>query len=309
MVTPESVKAGIEAGLACEHLEVIGDGQHFQAVIVSARVRRQEPRAAPPARLRGARRAHARGDPRAVDAHADAARSGKGRRLDKLRIAGGRPLRGEVRISGAKNAALPIMCAALLTDQPLRLANVPRLMDVSTMAKLLGADGRGDRAHGRRDRSYVRRSITNPTAPYELVKTMRASVLVLGPAARALRPRQGVAAGRLRHRPAPGRPARQGPAGDGRGDQHRARLHARGGEAPARRAHRDGHGHGHRHREPDDGRRAGRRRDAARERRARAGGGRPRALPRGDGREDRGRRHATSSASRASPRSAAPRTA
>ena len=57
--------------------------------------------------------------------------------MDKLRITGGRPLEGELAVSGAKNAALPIMCASLLTAEPLRLANVPRLMDVSTMAKLL----------------------------------------------------------------------------------------------------------------------------------------------------------------------------
>ena len=61
--------------------------------------------------------------------------------MDKLRIVGRRPLEGEVRVSGAKNAALPIMCAALLTGQPLRLANVPRLMDVSTMVKILGGMG------------------------------------------------------------------------------------------------------------------------------------------------------------------------
>ena len=57
--------------------------------------------------------------------------------MDKLRIRGGRSLEGEVRVSGAKNAALPIMCAALLTEKPLRLSNVPSLMDVRTMAKLL----------------------------------------------------------------------------------------------------------------------------------------------------------------------------
>ena len=61
--------------------------------------------------------------------------------MDKLLITGGRPLAGEVRVSGAKNAALPIMCAALLTDQPLVLDNVPRLMDVRTMAKLLAQMG------------------------------------------------------------------------------------------------------------------------------------------------------------------------
>jgi UDP-N-acetylglucosamine 1-carboxyvinyltransferase len=101
--------------------------------------------------------------------------------VDKLRITGGRPLEGEVTVSGAKNAALPILCAALLTDKPLTLANVPRLMDIATMAKLLGqmgveverSDQGGMRLHARH--------ISNPTAPYELVKTMRASVLVLGP--------------------------------------------------------------------------------------------------------------------------------
>ena len=61
--------------------------------------------------------------------------------MDKLRITGGRPLEGTVAISGAKNAALPIMCAALLTAKPLALGNVPRLMDISTMAKLMARMG------------------------------------------------------------------------------------------------------------------------------------------------------------------------
>ena len=101
--------------------------------------------------------------------------------MDKLRIRGGRRLEGEVRISGAKNAALPIMCAALLTDQPLRLSNVPQLMDVRTMAKLLRQMGVG--AEPLKDGRMVLHAarITEPTAAYELVKTMRASVLVLGP--------------------------------------------------------------------------------------------------------------------------------
>jgi UDP-N-acetylglucosamine 1-carboxyvinyltransferase len=100
--------------------------------------------------------------------------------VDKLKITGGRPLEGEVRISGAKNAALPIMCAALLTGKPLALANVPRLRDVSTMAKLLAQMGV---AVDRGDQKTVlhAKEITDPTATYELVKTMRASVLVLGP--------------------------------------------------------------------------------------------------------------------------------
>jgi len=89
-------------------------------------------------------------------------------------------LQGEIRISGAKNAALPIMCAALLTAKPVTLANVPALRDVSTMAKLLGQMGlRVERAA---ERVVLHApSIEDPTASYDLVKTMRASVLVLGP--------------------------------------------------------------------------------------------------------------------------------
>jgi UDP-N-acetylglucosamine 1-carboxyvinyltransferase len=100
--------------------------------------------------------------------------------VDKLRISGGRPLEGEVAVSGAKNAALPIMCAALLTEKPLALSNVPRLMDVATMAKLLGRMG----VRVERDGDSMRlcaEKIADPTAPYDLVKTMRAAVLVLGP--------------------------------------------------------------------------------------------------------------------------------
>src|SRR4051812_49046904 len=99
--------------------------------------------------------------------------------MDKLRITGGRRLEGTVHASGAKNAALPIMCAALLSDQPLRLRNVPKLMDIATMAKLLAQMG-VDVEPG--DPFTLRvKNISDPTAPYELVKTMRASVLVLGP--------------------------------------------------------------------------------------------------------------------------------
>src|SRR5882672_3154886 len=100
--------------------------------------------------------------------------------MDKLRITGGKPLEGDIQISGAKNAALPIMCAALLTSKALRLTNVPRLMDVATMAKLLGQMGVEVERSG--DELVLgAKKITNPAAPYELVKTMRASVLVLGP--------------------------------------------------------------------------------------------------------------------------------
>jgi len=101
--------------------------------------------------------------------------------MDKLLITGGRALAGEVRVSGAKNAALPIMCAALLTEQALVLDNVPRLMDVRTMAKILSLMGvdAGPQANGRLE--LRARAINDPVAGYELVRTMRASVLVLGP--------------------------------------------------------------------------------------------------------------------------------
>jgi UDP-N-acetylglucosamine 1-carboxyvinyltransferase len=101
--------------------------------------------------------------------------------VDKLLITGGRPLAGEVRISGAKNAALPILCASLLTDQPLKLANVPRLMDVRTMGKILALMGVEVGAQDDGHLELRAREIKDPTAGYELVKTMRASVLVLGP--------------------------------------------------------------------------------------------------------------------------------
>ena len=101
--------------------------------------------------------------------------------MNKLLIRGGRPLQGEVRISGAKNAALPIMCASLLAAGPLELENVPHLMDVSTMAKLLVQMGvRIERGAGAR-MTLQADVIREPVAPYDLVRTMRASILVLGP--------------------------------------------------------------------------------------------------------------------------------
>ena len=103
--------------------------------------------------------------------------------MDKLLIRGGRRLHGEVTISGAKNAALPGLCAALLCPSPVALANVPQLQDVKTTLKLLrhmGADG--ERSSERPDQVHIDASrVASPEAPYELVKTMRASILVLGP--------------------------------------------------------------------------------------------------------------------------------
>jgi UDP-N-acetylglucosamine 1-carboxyvinyltransferase len=102
--------------------------------------------------------------------------------MDKLLIRGGPQLHGEVLISGAKNAALPEMCATLLTDEPVRLSNVPRLHDVATMRKLLGNMGVKTETHGERGgMSFHAADPITPEAPYELVKTMRASVLALGP--------------------------------------------------------------------------------------------------------------------------------
>ncbi|MBS0327540.1 MAG: UDP-N-acetylglucosamine 1-carboxyvinyltransferase [Proteobacteria bacterium] len=101
--------------------------------------------------------------------------------MDKLVIEGGRRLAGEVRVSGAKNAALPILCASLLTREPLVVANLPRLNDVRTMESLLGQMGVAIEAV---DAGRVRLDASRidwPLAPYELVRTMRASILALGP--------------------------------------------------------------------------------------------------------------------------------
>jgi UDP-N-acetylglucosamine 1-carboxyvinyltransferase len=101
--------------------------------------------------------------------------------LDKLCIEGGRPLDGEVRVSGAKNAALPILCAALLSREPLVLSNVARLNDVRTMQTLLAQMGVRFDAGTPGTLALDAAAIDWPLAPYELVKTMRASILALGP--------------------------------------------------------------------------------------------------------------------------------
>ena len=100
--------------------------------------------------------------------------------MQKLKVTGGARLEGEVRISGAKNAVLPILCATLLADGPVEIGNVPRLHDVLTTARLLEQLGAGVQRDGATMRIDPR-SVHSHVAPYELVKTMRASVLVLGP--------------------------------------------------------------------------------------------------------------------------------
>ena len=100
--------------------------------------------------------------------------------MQKILVEGGARLNGDVRISGAKNAVLPILCATLLADEPVRITNVPRLHDVLTTAKLLAGLGAGVVYEGHA-MTVDPRSVDSHVAPYELVKTMRASVLVLGP--------------------------------------------------------------------------------------------------------------------------------
>src|SRR5215469_2037914 len=108
--------------------------------------------------------------------------------MDRIRIRGGRPLEGRIPIGGAKNAALPLMAASLLTEDPLVLANLPRLADITTLSHLLvqhgvsvtmaGAEGPEENGHVLELRA---KRIVSTTAPYDLVRKMRASVLVLGP--------------------------------------------------------------------------------------------------------------------------------
>ena len=101
--------------------------------------------------------------------------------MDKLKITGNGPLHGEIVISGAKNAALPLMCAGLLTEDILHLTNVPMLADVKTTHKLLQGMGAEVESDGVSEFKINGGTVNNTCAPYELVKTMRASILVLGP--------------------------------------------------------------------------------------------------------------------------------
>ncbi len=101
--------------------------------------------------------------------------------MDKLQIQGGVPLEGEVRISGAKNATLPILAGALLSDGPVVVGNVPHLKDVTTTVELLGGMGATVTVDERMRIEVDATTVRDYSAPYELVKTMRASILVLGP--------------------------------------------------------------------------------------------------------------------------------
>ncbi len=101
--------------------------------------------------------------------------------MDKLVITGGNRLNGEIRVSGAKNAALPILAATLLADEPVRVGNVPHLRDITTTMELLGRMGVHLVVDERMNIEVDTSTISDFCAPYELVKTMRASILVLGP--------------------------------------------------------------------------------------------------------------------------------
>ena len=101
--------------------------------------------------------------------------------MDKLLIRGRKPLDGEIRISGAKNAALPILAATLLADEPVTVGNLPHLNDITTMIELLGRMGVELLIDEKMSVEVHANTIKHFHAPYELVKTMRASILVLGP--------------------------------------------------------------------------------------------------------------------------------
>src|SRR3954462_14689979 len=110
--------------------------------------------------------------------------------MDRIRIAGGAPLKGTIPISGAKNAALPLMIASLLTDETLELTNVQRLADTASLLRILGNHGVDHAIAGKRPGQTTEngqtlrltaRAVIDPCAPYELVSTMRASFWLVAP--------------------------------------------------------------------------------------------------------------------------------
>ena len=145
----DEIKSCIEDGMPGADVLVDGDGTHFSAIVVSTE-------------FAGKFRTHFN-------------------LMDKLKIIGGSPLHGEVSISGAKNAALPILAATLLTDETMTISNVPHLHDITTTMELLGRMGSDLMIDERLNVEVTNNNITEFFAPYELVKTMRASILVLGP--------------------------------------------------------------------------------------------------------------------------------
>ena len=297
----DTIRQPDRTGLPGARAQVQGDdGVHFEATVVCRGVPRQAAAGPPPHGLRHAGRAHGRRDPRAGAAHADA-RTRQAPDMQKIVVDGGEPLHGEVQISGAKNAVLPILCATLLADGPVAISNVPHLHDVVTTAKLLARAGRG--AHhrpghdrqGQRERHH-RRSAQRATATSRPTNWSRPCAPRSWCSARCSR---GTAQAEVS---LPGgcaigsRPVDlhiKGLQALGAEITRRERLHQ--GAAPKRPAAaarvRVRHGQRRRHRERADGRGARRGHHRARERGDGAGDRRPRRLPERDGREDRRRRH------------------
>ena len=183
------------------------------------------------------------------------------RHMDRIRIRGGKPLSGEIPIGGAKNAALPLMAAGLLTDQRLVLSNVPRLADIETMGLLLAQHGIAVEPLDRRRPPAVAR---RRHRQHRGALRHRAQDARVGPGARPAAGAggggAGVAARRLRHRHAAGRSAPERAGADGRPHRAGGRLYRRARAGPAaRRHHRVPLRLGRRHREPADGRGPGRR--------------------------------------------------
>ena len=165
--------------------------------------------------------------------------------MDRIQIRGGARLNGVIPISGAKNAALPLMIASLLTDQTLTLENLPRLADVGQLARILGNHGVDYSVDGKRageeaasgQTAHLRaRTIVDATAPYELVSQDAGEFLGHRAAGRARRRGARLAAGRLRDRHPPGRPVADGARKARRADRDRGWLCRRqGGEGAYRR--------------------------------------------------------------------------
>src|SRR5713226_4078231 len=208
--------------------------------------------------------------------------------MDKIVIRGGAALRGTVALSGSKNATLPIMMAAVLTDEPVLIHNVPRLRDVSTAIDLLAGLGVEARWTGDHDLELCAARISSHEAPYELVKTMRASYVVLGP----LLARAGLDAGRMRDRRAPGESAYRGYQGARRANSNAQRLRRSACATAHRRAYLARYAVRWRHRKHHDGGGACARAQHNRKRGARARSAGPRADAVCDGRANPRNRHA-----------------
>ncbi len=159
--------------------------------------------------------------------------------MDKLIITGGAPIDGEIRISGAKNSALPILAATLLADEPVTVRNLPHLHDITTMIELFGRMGVQPVINEKLDVEVDATTIKTLVAPYELVKTMRASILVLGPMVARFGQAEVALPGGCAIGTRPVDLHIRGPAGDGRGviDVEGGYIKARAAEGGLRGAH------------------------------------------------------------------------